>query len=552
MIFLPIVGRELRVASRKGATYWLRLGAALAAVGAAAWILLLAHSGPSKQTGLLLFVTLTVLTNLYALLVGLRTTADSLSEEKREGTLGLLFLTDLRGYDIVLGKLAATSLNASYAMVGMFPVLGLAQLMGGVAPQEFWRVVLASVSNLLFSLAAGLFCSSLSRDDRKAVGATFLIVFLSAVLPVIGSLLAAANGQSSVAPLFQLLSPSYTCWLAFDTNFKPTTLADNFWVSLLVVQSLSWLFLALACLIVPRTWQEKSTGHGQGNWRERWEQWQFGSAEVRLAWRRQLLEANPIHWLTSRERFKTGLVWIGLALAAGFWIWGEIEVGRDWFEVACVPAALTAHTLLKVWMATESSRRFAEDRRSGALELLLATPLSVRDILRGQRQSLARQFAGPTAAVLVVDLYFIMRGLNHFHGDESAWVVVWLAGMGMLGWDMATLSWVGLWMGLNSRSPHRAATAALVRVCLVPWLLFAGLMAAVVVVASATHSSGPSWFGPTAVTLGWFIVGGVNNVLFGLWAKTQLHDEFRETATRRFEAHSPGVLGRLFGDRRRG
>ena len=35
-------------------------------------------------------------------LCAMRNTADSLSAEKREGTLGLLFLTDLRGYDVVL------------------------------------------------------------------------------------------------------------------------------------------------------------------------------------------------------------------------------------------------------------------------------------------------------------------------------------------------------------------------------------------------------------------------------------------------------------------
>ena len=51
---------------------------------------------------------------LYCLASGRRSTADCLSEEKREGTLGLLFLTDLTGYDVVLGKLSATSVNAFY------------------------------------------------------------------------------------------------------------------------------------------------------------------------------------------------------------------------------------------------------------------------------------------------------------------------------------------------------------------------------------------------------------------------------------------------------
>ncbi|HQU46125.1 MAG TPA: hypothetical protein PK867_25150, partial [Pirellulales bacterium] len=41
-------------------------------------------------------------------------TADCISSERREGTLGLLFLTDLRGHDVVLGKLVVAGLGAFY------------------------------------------------------------------------------------------------------------------------------------------------------------------------------------------------------------------------------------------------------------------------------------------------------------------------------------------------------------------------------------------------------------------------------------------------------
>lgn len=51
-----------------------------------------------------LFNTLTWLSLAATLSVGMFFTSDCLSEEKREGTIGFLFLTDLRGYDIVLGR----------------------------------------------------------------------------------------------------------------------------------------------------------------------------------------------------------------------------------------------------------------------------------------------------------------------------------------------------------------------------------------------------------------------------------------------------------------
>ena len=60
-----------------------------------------------RDTGLALFIALSAIAYIYSLRAGALSTADCVSEEKREGTLGLLFLTDLKSYDIVLGKLGA-------------------------------------------------------------------------------------------------------------------------------------------------------------------------------------------------------------------------------------------------------------------------------------------------------------------------------------------------------------------------------------------------------------------------------------------------------------
>src|SRR6266498_5222362 len=107
MTFLPILARELRVASRRRVTYWIRTGAALAVMIIGTWLFLMMQSETTQTIAKVLFGVLTSCATLSAYLSGLRDTADCLSGEKREGTLGLLFLTDLRGYDIVIGKMAA-------------------------------------------------------------------------------------------------------------------------------------------------------------------------------------------------------------------------------------------------------------------------------------------------------------------------------------------------------------------------------------------------------------------------------------------------------------
>src|SRR5690349_6247037 len=180
MTFLPIVERELREGARKKSPRYTRLVVAAVSllIGLFQLTFVPIFSRGAAQGGTA-FGIITGFAFLLCLLAGVFITADCLSEEKREGTLGLLFLTDLKGYDVVLGKFMATTLNSFYALVAMFPVLSLPLLMGGVTGAEFWRMTLALFNALFFSLAAGIFVSALSRDSQRAMGNTLglLLIF---------------------------------------------------------------------------------------------------------------------------------------------------------------------------------------------------------------------------------------------------------------------------------------------------------------------------------------------------------------------------------------
>src|SRR6266404_1387013 len=114
MNFLPIVERELRVAARRPKIYRVRIVLACLAtlvVGIVIEFLAMVFGGNGATRA---FAGFTWLLFFGCLLAGLELTSDCLSEEKRGGTLGLLFLTPLRGFDIVLGKLTASSLITVY------------------------------------------------------------------------------------------------------------------------------------------------------------------------------------------------------------------------------------------------------------------------------------------------------------------------------------------------------------------------------------------------------------------------------------------------------
>jgi len=142
VIFLPVAERELLIASRKRGSYLLRTVAALSAllVGVVMSLPYVLGGVPSVRMGNVLFSVLSWLLFMACLSAGLFFTSDCVSQEKREGTLGFLFLTDLRGFDVLLGKMAATSLRVTYAIVAVLPVLAIPLLMGGVEAAQFGKV----------------------------------------------------------------------------------------------------------------------------------------------------------------------------------------------------------------------------------------------------------------------------------------------------------------------------------------------------------------------------------------------------------------------------
>src|SRR5437899_919940 len=237
MIFLPIVARELRVASRRRVTYWVRTGAALAVIILGTWLFLMMHTEPAPEIAKVLFGILTGSAALYGLLSGVRDTADCLTSEKRDGTLGLLFLTDLKGYDVVIGKLAANSLNALYSVIAVLPMLAVPLLMGGVTLGEFGRTSLVALNSMFLSLSLGIFMSSISRSGRRAAAFTFLILLLiTGILPGIGAWIASVKSSPRVEPWFMLPSPGYNYVQAWDYFYKTTP--HNFWHSLELIHGL--------------------------------------------------------------------------------------------------------------------------------------------------------------------------------------------------------------------------------------------------------------------------------------------------------------------------
>jgi ABC-type transport system involved in multi-copper enzyme maturation permease subunit len=536
MRLLPIVDRELRVAARRRGTYWLRLAIALIAILTGGLIFLLDLGVSQRQLSQHIFIGLSVFSMIYCLFAGRISTADCLSEEKREGTLGLLFLTDLKGYDVVFGKLVATSVGAFYGLLAVMPVLAVPLLLGGITNGEFWRAVLVLANTFLFSLAIGILGSSFTREARRAMAANFGLVLLLFVLVPFCSTFVMAYVTRPVPPPAQavLSSPFYAFYLCADTRYKAQP--QFFWLSVGVVHCLTWVLLGLACVIVPRTWQDKPAPRvrtKRARLASLWRAFSYGKAGKLAAHRKKLLDVNAFYWLAARARLKPLHVWIFLLLMTGWWAWGWLGSNILWYDrIITVTLALILNSTLKTWIALESGQQLAEDQKAGALELLLSTPLTVRDILRGQLLALRRQFLKPLILVILVELIFMFAEYS-VEGNSKGALNLWLAAIIMLVADVLVLPLVALRVALTAKSPNRATMTTISRILFLPWVLFfigAGIANLWVELFSANASP------PGEKTyLGlWFGAGILVDLLFGISAARQLSRRFRELALRRF------------------
>lgn len=536
---LPVVERELRAAARRKSTFRTRWLAAAATTALGMWIWgwlrndLLPH-----ERGVFLFRSVAGVALLYALRAGIAATADCLSREKREGTLGFLFLSNLKGYDVLLGKLAAASLDSVYRLLAVFPVLAIPILLGALSVGEFLRTLLVLGNTLFLSLSAGMLASALStRGSRAMAGTALLLVFAAAGLPLVVWFAGFGNSAGAFKMVWLWGSAVSPAVLMSDARY--VIYAREFWFASALAHGLGWLFLIVANVVVRRTWRAAPATSRNSGWLGRWRAVKFGREAERGVFRSELLDDNPVLWLAARDRTRRARV---LACLIGFgliWVWLCWKWPREVLDPAFhVITSLILHSFLKLSAAAEACRLLHEESRAGTLEALSSTPLSVGEILDGHIRALERQFTLPIACVLLVDLAMMSVGAFDFLlGTSNAWLFFWLGRMVILVVDLYALGWVGLWLGLNSRRSGWALMGAAARILVLPWALLVFLLSALPGHPYPHFTEVHLFALALAISL-------IIDAAFIAWSRLNLRDRFRAVAAGVCDSGQPGTPAR--------
>jgi len=460
--FLPVLRRELAVAARRTATYRQRALVAGLATGTVAVLFLFLPM--TRLSGATVFRVIVLGGFLLSLLEGLRAAADSIAFERREGTLGLLLLTDLRGREIVLGKIAAGCVQSLTVVISMLPAFVLPLIIGGVSGGECLRAMLTFVSALFFSMAAGIFVSAWARHPLIAFLGAFLL--LSAL-----TLPAVAVAHFIAVPWLKwfgcLGGPVQMNLLVYDSGYQSSPAA--FWLAFVTGAGLCLLLLAGAAWLLEHR-PRLETSHHDG-WFQRWLRPASGQSE---SWGGVSAKSSPSVWLAERTLPGQRLLWciIGSGMLVSFLI-GCLG-GRGAVAMILLCEVFFAW-FIKLWVAAVAPLSLNNAHRSGALELLLVTPVQAEELIRGQVDALYGYFIGPALVLAVGFPAFGLAGLALSRNTLSLTADASLFTLGIF-WiilfviDLHALAYAGLWFGLTDARVDRAISKTVFSVMVLPIL----------------------------------------------------------------------------------
>lgn len=179
------------------------------------------NSWRNRQAWASLFQILCLVQLTFLLFFSALSSASAVSLEKDRRTFILLLITDLRDYEIVLGKIFGSLLPIVFLLAGSAPVLALLLLLGGIAPFQVAQALVILAATSLVSGALGGLVALWREKTFQALALTTLILVLYLGLVRAVAFIPGINQQQSFF-VQERLDP----FLALGTVLDPLSTSD--------------------------------------------------------------------------------------------------------------------------------------------------------------------------------------------------------------------------------------------------------------------------------------------------------------------------------------
>ena len=507
MTSLPIVRRELTVAGRQPWTYHTRVVAAVLLTILGGVILgMTGNNGPggAAQLPMLAFKLLSSTAFAGCLLGGLILSADSISAERRSGTLGLLFLTPLGGFDVGSGKLAASGIQGLCSLLGILPILAVPLMMGGVSWSAYLTTCIALLATFALSSSVGLWASARSRSAPAAYSTALFAILAICTVPILIAWM--LRGLPLVPWATAQISPVEALTNGWAADSVATASRDRSILSSTIALAFAITATVAASLNLKRTGR---TGLGPASEDRPKPARRFRRTPLP----RPPARSNPFGYTNPYALQYIRRIPSVAALDWAFILGGIAFLG---FQTAAfvlpdrngaIPTFITAmfiayglHVVVKIRATLAAVAPWFEEVHQGGLELLLSTPLNPSWLREGHGIATRHSIV---AHRYVLTFFNIILCFSIFDDDldidrtgiRVVFLSIFLGGIASLWADLPAITHAGFLHVLRLRKLGSVVVRTLLPILLPPWL------SALVIFMAATYNVGERDLGWWFITL---------------------------------------------------
>jgi ABC-type transport system involved in multi-copper enzyme maturation permease subunit len=420
---LTLLSHSLRQESRSTTSHRFRIGSLLVAT----WMLMSAHyySWFMGSVGQAFVRSLTYLDLMLILVAGSSYFGAVITEEKEQGTLGLLKLAGFSNAGLMFGKSSARIVIAMLIFLIQLPFAFLAIVLGGTTVTQIIAAYLSLAAFLILLGNVGLILSVVCRRNSSATTLTFVVGALALWSGRLAGFSLTAGPSTKVPFVRSALSGvnEFGQWFSPEVRLSETMLSRStplvtgqFWASLAIAAGL----FGLSWLLFDR-FTEYTEAHDPHRSRaglrpQRWQLWVTRPRGNAMAWKEFHFAGGGFTTLIGKSLLYVALIVAAKLCEARF----QAHYGSSLTEI--VHASLFAILLLEVLAFSGSF--LGGEFKEGTLPNLILTPNSFGRIV-------ASKFLGglvvisPTLVACVVGA-FILKGHDAllFDGHPRTLVLV--------------------------------------------------------------------------------------------------------------------------------
>ncbi|MBN2579706.1 MAG: ABC transporter permease subunit [Pirellulales bacterium] len=319
--------------------------------------------------------------------------AGTIALERERRTIEYLFASQLSNAELIFGKLLARLIHVGCLVLVGLPVLALAMLMGGIAPEALVMLYVLTLSTMIFIGALSMLVSVFARRAREAVMRVYLLLLVLFVLPPIVAslpsiveypLLDFLNNQLLVLNPFWVLGNVLTT----GSGVQPIEGWAILGHTLLLHGGFSAAALTVATLAVRRV---HLAHQGKSEKKKR----------RRFGWRRPAIGDRPMLWkemyaepaaarLGWIGRIAVGLLVAAIFLSMAYYYWDLIRSGslyssQSWQRMMAFQFPITVGTLVGcgglLLIAARAAFSVTSEKERDTWGSVLSTPLEPKEIV---------------------------------------------------------------------------------------------------------------------------------------------------------------------------